>query len=97
MELRKVCNHPYLCYSSGGQQPLLLGHFNDGLVRQAGKLYILDKMFVKLRASSHRVLVFSTMTRVLDMLQVHVDEFCFALFLFLLRGDGVQGNFCSEL
>lgn len=80
-----MCNHPYLCYSSGGQQPLLLGHFNDGLVRQAGKLYTLDRMFVKLRASGHRVLVFSTMTRVLDMLQVNADDWACLPFFFLKK------------
>ena len=38
------------------------------LVRQCGKFAVLDRMLVKLHASGHRVLLFSTMTRLLDLL-----------------------------
>lgn len=39
------------------------------LVRQSGKFAVLDRMLVKLHASGHRVLLFSTMTRLLDLLE----------------------------
>jgi len=39
------------------------------LVQASGKLTLLDKMLPKLRAQGHRVLIFSQMTRVLDILQ----------------------------
>jgi SWI/SNF-related matrix-associated actin-dependent regulator of chromatin subfamily A protein 2/4 len=38
------------------------------LVRQCGKFAVLDRMLVKLHATGHRVLLFSTMTRLLDLL-----------------------------
>lgn len=39
------------------------------LVRQSGKFAVLDRMLIKLHASGHRVLLFSTMTRLLDLLE----------------------------
>lgn len=68
MELRKICNHPMLSY------PAQEGDARDAdaLARQCGKLVVLDRMLVKLRASGHRVLLFSTMTRLLDLLQAYL-------------------------
>lgn len=43
------------------------------LARQCGKLVVLDRVLVKLRAAGHRVLLFSTMTRLLDLLQVQLS------------------------
>ncbi len=41
---------------------------------ECGKLVVLDRLLVKLRAAGHRVLLFSTMTRLLDLLQVQLSE-----------------------
>ena len=62
----QVCNHPALSY------PHLFGLDTQHLVATCGKLLALDRMLVKLHASGHRVLLFSTMTRLLDLLQVAV-------------------------
>lgn len=66
MELRKLCNHPALNYprEKGGE-------WRSGvdLVRTCGKLWVLDRLLVKLRAAGHRVLIFSTMTKLLDLLE----------------------------
>lgn len=61
-----MCNHPMLSY------PAHRGEAEGAaaLVRQCGKLVVLDRVLVKLRAAGHRVLLFSTMTRLLDLLQV---------------------------
>ena len=69
MELRKVCNHPALNYPTEKG-----GDWRDGarLVRACGKLWILDRLLVKLRAAGHRVLLFSTMTKLLDLLEVYL-------------------------
>lgn len=58
-----MCNHPALSYP-----PM---YHMDGLdlVRQSGKFAVLDRMLVKLHATGHRVLLFSTMTRLLDLLE----------------------------
>lgn len=67
MELRKVCNHPKLSY------PYVHTSVDAmHLVSQGGKLLVLDRMLVKLHASGHRVLLFSTMTKLLDLLEEYV-------------------------
>ena len=69
MELRKLCNHPALNYpvEKGGDW-----RSGEDLVRTCGKLWVLDRLLVKLRASGHRVLLFSTMTRLLDLLETYL-------------------------
>ena len=56
MELRKVCNHPLLNY------PYFSNYSKDFIVRSCGKLWILDRILIKLQRAGHRVLLFSTMT-----------------------------------
>ena len=69
MELRKMVNHPCLSYP-----PERGGNFDgDLLVRSCGKLWLLDRMLVKLHASGHRVLLFSTMTKLLDTLERYLE------------------------
>ena len=69
MELRKVCNHPALNYPTdkGGEW-----RTGEDLVRTCGKLWMLDRMLIKLRAAGHRVLLFSTMTKLLDLLETYL-------------------------
>lgn len=64
MELRKICNHPALSYPPEWQPPAA------DLVRACGKLAALDRVLVKLHAAGHRVLLFSTMTRLLDLVSL---------------------------
>ena len=66
MELRKLCNHPALSYPAEWWPPA------DDLIRACGKLAALDRILVKLHAAGHRVLLFSTMTRLLDLLEVYL-------------------------
>ena len=77
MQLRKVCNHPFL-FSPEGY------HINDKLIRTSGKFALLDQMLPKLRAAGHRVLIFTQMTAVMTILE---DYFAFRGFL-SLRLDG---------
>ena len=69
MELRKLCNHPALNYPAEKG-----GDWRDGaaLVRACGKLWVLDRLLMKLRRAGHRVLLFSTMTKLLDLLEVYL-------------------------
>lgn len=69
MELRKVCNHPLLTHPPEKGGPDLSG---DLVVRSCGKLWLLDRMLVKLYKAGHRVLLFSTMTRLLDVLEFYL-------------------------
>lgn len=40
----------------------------QALIRGSGKLFLLDKLLVRLRSAGHRVLIFSQMVRMLDIL-----------------------------
>jgi chromodomain-helicase-DNA-binding protein 4 len=40
----------------------------------SGKLLLLDKMMVKLKADGHRVLIYSQFTRMLDILEDWIHE-----------------------
>jgi SWI/SNF-related matrix-associated actin-dependent regulator of chromatin subfamily A member 5 len=66
MQLRKVCNHPYL-FDGAEQGP----PYTDGphLWENSGKMQLLHKLLIKLKARGSRVLVFCQMTRVLDILE----------------------------
>ncbi|KAJ8603319.1 hypothetical protein CTAYLR_009021 [Chrysophaeum taylorii] len=69
MQLRKCCNHPYLFPNVEDRSLPPLG---EHLVTNCGKLHLLDKLMSRLRARDHRVLVFSQMTRMLDILEDYV-------------------------
>ncbi|CAM6019488.1 unnamed protein product [Sphagnum balticum] len=66
MQLRKCCNHPYLFQGAEPGPPYTTG---DHLVETAGKMVLLDKLLPKLKKRSSRVLIFSQMTRLLDILE----------------------------
>jgi len=66
MQLRKTCNHPYLFE---GVEDKSLDPFGDHLVTNCGKMMVLDKLLLRLKKERSRVLIFSQMTRVLDLLE----------------------------
>lgn len=65
MHLRKCCNHPFLFQDSYS--------INHSLVSASGKLELLDRILPKLKAAGHRVLLFSQMTSMLDVLGDYFD------------------------
>ncbi|PNF37180.1 hypothetical protein B7P43_G00458, partial [Cryptotermes secundus] len=68
MQLRKIVNHPYLVHF-----PLVPGKnelkVDEELVNRSGKLLVLDAMLVKLKQRGHKILLFSTFTSLLDLLE----------------------------
>jgi ATP-dependent DNA helicase len=46
----------------------------DELVEQCGKMQILDRLMKKLRSRGHKVLIFSQMTRMLDLLESYFQQ-----------------------
>jgi len=66
MQLRKVCNHPYLFEGAEPGPPFLDG---PHLWENTGKLVLLSKLLPKLQSQDSRVLIFSQMTRMLDILE----------------------------
>ncbi|RUS17366.1 SNF2 family N-terminal domain-containing protein [Endogone sp. FLAS-F59071] len=66
MQLRKCCNHPYLF---DGAEPGPPYTTEQHIVDNAGKMAVLDKLLLRLKAQGSRVLLFSQMSRVLDILE----------------------------
>ena len=66
MQLRKCCNHPYLFQGAEPGPPYITG---DHLIESSGKLALLDKLLPRLMERGSRVLIFSQMTRLLDILE----------------------------
>ncbi|KAF2718742.1 putative SNF2 family helicase/ATPase [Polychaeton citri CBS 116435] len=66
MQLRKCCNHPYLF---DGAEPGPPYTTDEHLVDNAAKMVMLDKLLKRLKAQGSRVLIFSQMSRVLDILE----------------------------
>lgn len=66
MQLRKCCNHPYLF---DGAEPGPPYTTDEHLIDNAGKMLILDKLLKSMKAKGSRVLIFSQMSRVLDILE----------------------------
>ncbi|KAH8049577.1 CHD3-type chromatin-remodeling factor [Aureococcus anophagefferens] len=80
IQLRKVCDHcelmydhfPDVCDGLAARADPALPPRLGALLAGGGKLALLDAMLVKLKARGHRVLVFSQMTKMLDVL----GEYC---------------------
>ncbi|KAJ9197953.1 hypothetical protein DTO164E3_5509 [Paecilomyces variotii] len=66
MQLRKCCNHPYLFEGAEPGPPYTT---DEHLVYNAGKMVILDKILTRMKKQGSRVLIFSQMSRVLDILE----------------------------
>ncbi|KAL1539085.1 ISWI chromatin-remodeling complex ATPase CHR11-like isoform X1 [Salvia divinorum] len=66
MQLRKCCNHPYLFQGAEPGPPYTTG---EHIIEHAGKMVLLDKLLPKLKERDSRVLIFSQMTRLLDILE----------------------------
>ncbi|XP_063531225.1 chromodomain-helicase-DNA-binding protein Mi-2 homolog isoform X1 [Cydia strobilella] len=71
MDLKKCCNHPYLFPVAAEEAPLgAHGNYDtSALIKASGKLVLLAKMLQKLKEQGHRVLIFSQMTKMLDILE----------------------------
>ncbi|XP_009301392.1 chromodomain-helicase-DNA-binding protein 3 isoform X1 [Danio rerio] len=76
MDLKKCCNHPYLFPVAAAEAPKTPSGAYEGvgLTKASGKLMLLQKMLRKLKEQGHRVLVFSQMTKMLDLLEDFLDS-----------------------
>lgn len=80
MQLRKCCNHPYLF---DGAEPGPPYTTDEHLVDNAGKMQILDRLLKSMKAKGSRVLIFSQMSRVLDILEDYCQFREYSQFVFL--------------
>ncbi|XP_030628261.1 lymphoid-specific helicase [Chanos chanos] len=83
MLLKRCCNHPYLI-----EYPLdpATGDYkiDEQLVEASGKFLILDRMLPQLKKRGHKVLIFSQMTSILDVLM----DYCYLRGFEYSRLDG---------
>uniref|UniRef100_A0A8C3T037 DNA helicase n=1 Tax=Chelydra serpentina TaxID=8475 RepID=A0A8C3T037_CHESE len=68
MELKKCCNHCYLIKPPEENERETGLEMLMSLIRSSGKLILLDKLLTRLRERGNRVLIFSQMVRMLDIL-----------------------------
>ncbi|KAH9741602.1 protein chromatin remodeling 5 [Citrus sinensis] len=77
VELKKCCNHPFLFESAdhgyGGDTSINDTSKLERIILSSGKLVILDKLLVRLHETKHRVLIFSQMVRMLDILAEYMS------------------------
>jgi superfamily II DNA or RNA helicase len=80
MQLRKVCNHPYLI--AGTEPEFGTPEFlHEMRIKASAKLTLLHMMLRVLRKDGHRVLIFSQMTKLLDILEDYLlGEFGFGTY-----------------
>ncbi|XXQ30328.1 SNF2-related domain containing protein [Plasmodiophora brassicae] len=72
MQLRKICNHPYLFFDDIAYD--WDNHrVTDEVYRCSGKFEMLDRMLPKIRKSNHKVLIFTQMTKILDIMEDFMD------------------------
>ena len=78
IELRKCCIHPWLL---NGAEDQILAELNadhnaekqfKALIQSSGKMVLLDKLLKKLKTGGHKVLIFSQMTKCLDLIQEYL-------------------------
>lgn len=69
MNLRKCVDHPYL-FDGVEPEPFQIG---EHIIEASGKLCLLDSILAFLHKGGHRVLLFSQMKRMLDILQDYME------------------------
>ncbi|KAI3466934.1 hypothetical protein Pfo_023597 [Paulownia fortunei] len=68
MQLRKVCNHPYLIPGTEPESGSV-EFLHEMRIKASAKLTLLHSMLKVLHKEGHRVLIFSQMTKLLDILE----------------------------
>lgn len=88
MNLRKCCNHPYFF---DNMEPTFDDEYvlGEHIVNNCGKMIILDKLLAKLKKDGKKVLIFSQMTRMLDILQdyFHLRDYSYERLDGSIRSD----------
>merc|ERR1711970_1371786 len=90
VELKKCCNHAYLTKPPDDKEAGTTREERlEKLLRGSGKLLLLDKLLVRLQETGHRVLIFSQMVRMLDVLSEYLE---IRRFPFQRLDGGIKGE-----
>lgn len=99
MELRKCCNHPFLI--NGAEDKILSEYVTDpsdpeklqkhalAMIESSGKMVLIDKLLPKLKEGGHKVLIFSQMVRVLNLIEEYLIG---KRYLFERIDGGIRGD-----
>ncbi|XP_036139332.1 lymphoid-specific helicase isoform X2 [Monomorium pharaonis] len=68
---KRIVNHPYLVHCPLDRTGL--PKIDNDLIKSSGKLLVLDAMLTKLKSRGHKILLFSTLTMILDMLEDYLS------------------------
>lgn len=68
MQLRKICNHPYLFLQHDEFENL-----DDNVYRVSGKFELLDRIIPKIIITKHRILMFCQMTNLMNIMQMYFE------------------------
>lgn len=74
IELKKCCNHAMLIRPLEYEAATNQDDAVHMLLKGSGKLVLLDKLLCRLRETGHRVLIFSQMVRMLDILAEYLQK-----------------------
>lgn len=75
IELKKCCNHAALIKPADEERPpMSQDEALKEMLKGSGKLVLLDKLLVRLKETGHRVLIFSQMVRMLDILAEYLSK-----------------------
>lgn len=75
MQLRKICNHPYLF--DWPIDPEIPDQYliSEDLIASSGKMMLLEKLLQALFERNHKVLIFSQFTTMLDIIEEWATTF----------------------
>lgn len=73
MDLRKCTNHPYLIEFPLTEDGVYY-KIDDDIVESCGKMKVFQQLLTALLDRKHKVLVFSQMTRMLDILECYMEK-----------------------
>ncbi|ORY81644.1 hypothetical protein LY90DRAFT_375786, partial [Neocallimastix californiae] len=79
MQLRKICNHPYLMLYDKEDFPKKEDNLKEGelpdIVASSGKMIMLHRLLPALIKEDHKVLIFTQMTRMMDILEEWFENY----------------------
>lgn len=75
MQLRKICNHPYLFDWPIDPEVPDQHLISEELIASAGKMMLLEKLLQALFERDHKVLIFSQFTTMLDIIEEWATTF----------------------
>merc|ERR1719348_839209 len=74
VELKKCCNHGYLVKPPDEKEAGTTREQRlEKILRGSGKMLLIDKLLCRLKETGHRVLIFSQMVRMLDVLSEYLE------------------------